>query len=276
MLHRQKRIDALLREAARQISDAGIEDSELEAQLLLQWLTSLCRSQLVLKAGEELETAMAEQYLHLIGRRCQRIPLQHLTGVQGFWSLELIVSPAVLIPRPETEFLLEQVFATVSHRPELRVLDMCTGSGAIALVLAQELSCRVVAVDLSVDALSIARRNRAKYQLEGLVELVQSDLFSGLQPAFKYDCIVSNPPYIVDAAIDFLEPEVALAEPRMALSGGEDGLAWIRRIIASASTFLRPGGWLFLEIGADQKTAVEHLFQEAGSVYEQIQVVTDY
>lgn len=270
------RIDTLLQAASRQLADAGIEDPDLEARLLLQFLTALSRTQLVLRAAEGIEAEVTDHYLQLVNRRCRRIPLQHLTGVQEFWSLELIVSPAVLIPRPETEFLLEQVLAKVDRRPGQRVLDMCTGSGAIALVLARELACRVVAVDLSAEALAIARRNRSKYGLEGQVELVHGDLFSGLNPGIKYDCIVSNPPYIADAEIDLLEPEVALAEPRMALSGGGDGLACIRRIIESAPDFLQPGGWLFLEIGAEQKTAVELLLQGAGGVYEQIRVVPDY
>jgi release factor glutamine methyltransferase len=270
------RIDALLQQGARQLADTGIEAPDLEARLLLQFLTSLNRSQLLLRAAEEIETAVAAQYLLLISQRSRRIPLQHLTGVQEFWSLELIVSPAVLIPRPETEFLLEQVLATVAPRSGQLVLDMCTGSGAIALVLARELACRVVAVDLSTAALAIARKNRARYQLEHQVELVQSDLFSGLHPSRKYDCIVSNPPYIADAVIDTLEPEVALAEPRMALSGGEDGLDCLRRIIVAAPAFLRSGGWLFLEIGADQGAAVEQLFHQAGNVYGQIHVDCDY
>lgn len=270
------RIDALLQAASRKLADAGIEDPDLEARLLLQFLTALSRSQLVLRATEGIDADVADHYFQLISQRCRRIPLQHLTGVQEFWSLELIVSPAVLIPRPETEFLLEQILAKVDRRPGQRVLDMCTGSGAIALVLARERACRVVAVDLSAEALATARKNQSKYQLEDHVELVQCDLFSGLHPGGKYDCIVSNPPYIADAEINLLEPEVALAEPRMALSGGEDGLACIRRIIESAPDFLQPGGWLFLEIGAEQKTDVEHLLQGAGGVYEQIRVEPDY
>ncbi|MDD2467346.1 MAG: peptide chain release factor N(5)-glutamine methyltransferase [Desulfobulbus sp.] len=270
------RIEALLQAATGQLLAAGIEDPNLDARLLLQYVTSLSRSQLVLRADDPLGAAVVEQYQQLIIQRCCRIPLQHLTGIQEFWSLELIVSPAVLIPRPETEFLLEQVLATVCRRPGQWILDMCTGSGAIALVLAQELACRVVAVDLSAQALVIAGRNRSKYRLESQVELIQSDLFSGLHPGHKYDCIVSNPPYIIDAVIDHLEPEVSLAEPRMALSGGEDGLVCIKRIIDAAPSYLRPGGWIFIEIGDDQKTAVEHLFHGAGRVYEQIRVVPDY
>jgi len=121
----------------------------------------------------------------------------------------------------------------------------------------------------------MAHRNCDKYRLDGQVAFVQSDLFAGLLPAQVYDCIVSNPPYIAEGEIDRLEPEVALGEPRMALSGGESGLDCIQQIILAAPVFLRIGGWLFLEIGSDQHTAVEAVFQEAG-VYEQIEIIADY
>ena len=271
-----KSIEALLQSARLSLAADGIEEVDLEARLLLQHVTCLTRSQLVLHAGEPLEASVVARFFELVKRRGQRIPLQHLTGVQEFWSLELIVSPAVLIPRPETEFLLEQVLTKITRRPDLRLLDMCTGSGAIALALARELACQVVAVDLSAEALAVATLNRQKYELENQVELIRSDLFAALKPGAIYDCIVSNPPYIADAEIDILEPEVALAEPRMALSGGEDGLGFIRSLIQLAPSYLRPGGWLFMEIGADQKTAVEKLFDAHDSVYEQVRVVTDY
>lgn len=268
-------INALLREGTARLADAGIEDADLDARLLLQFVTALSRSQLVMQGREELDGDDVDQFMQLIGRRCRRVPLQHLTGTQDFWSLELVVSPAVLIPRPETEFLLEQVLATVHRRPGQLMLDMCTGSGAIALVLARELSCRVVAVDLSKDGLSIASLNCDKYRLGDQVSFVQSDLFAGLLPGRVYDCIVSNPPYIAEGEIDLLEPEVALGEPRMALSGGESGLTCIEQIIRSAPAFLRTEGWLFMEIGAEQKAAVETLLHETG-VYERIEVLADY
>jgi len=271
-----KSIACLLRSAAAQLSAATIEDAELEARLLLQFVTALGRTQLVLRSGEELADTVIDRFRALVDQRCRRIPLQHLTGLQEFWSLELIVSPAVLIPRPETEFLVEQVLETLPRDHDQLVLDMCTGSGAIALVLARELGCRVVAVDLSPDALAIAQRNRSKYRMDAQVDLLQSDLFAGLHPSSRFDCIVSNPPYIVEAEIDGLEPEVARFEPRMALSGGESGLDCIGRIIDAAPDFLHPGGWLFMEIGAAQKAAVEHLLRASHGPFEQIEVLADY
>ena len=268
-------IDALLRSGSRQLAAAGITDTEIESRLLLEFVTGQSRTQLMLDANLELAPTLEARYYELLNQRCQRIPLQHLTGVQAFWSLELIVSPAVLIPRPETEFLIEQILARLKPKACLHVLDMCTGSGAIALVLAQELACSVVAVDFSPEALAIARQNRAKYQLEDQVALVESDLFTGLAQARWYDCIVSNPPYIVDSVIGQLEPEVARFEPRMALSGGPDGLDCIERIIAQAPDYLRAGGWLFLEIGSDQQQSVLSLLR-AFPQYEQADVLCDY
>nr|WP_320011815.1 peptide chain release factor N(5)-glutamine methyltransferase [uncultured Desulfobulbus sp.] len=268
-------IDALLRSGSRQLSAAGITDTEIEARLLLQFVTGRSRTQLMLDASLELAPVLVARYHELLNKRCQRTPLQYLTGVQEFWSLELIVSPAVLIPRPETEFLIEQVLARLKRKVGGQVLDMCTGSGAIALVLAQELSCSVVAVDLSLEALAIAQQNRAKCQLKDQVALVQSDLFAGLAQNRRFDCVVSNPPYITDSVIEQLEPEVACFEPRMALSGGADGLDCIERIIAQAPKYLRAEGWLFLEIGSDQHQSVLNLLQ-AYPEYEQAEVLCDY
>ena len=270
------RISTLLDEATSQLASAGVEEAALDARLLLQHLTAMTRGELVLRGAEELDETTVGRYRRLISQRSHRIPLQHLTGFQEFWSFELIVSPAVLIPRPETEFVLEQVLSTLDGQAVRLALDMCTGSGAIALVLARELGCRVVAADLSETALAVARQNRNRYHLQHRIDLVCSDLFSGLRPGAKYDCIVSNPPYISDAHIAELEPEVALAEPRMALAGGKDGLDCIGAIIASAPAFLQPGGWLFLEIGADQQAPVEQLFRASGQPYDRIEVVPDY
>ncbi|MBM9616068.1 peptide chain release factor N(5)-glutamine methyltransferase [Desulfobulbus rhabdoformis] len=275
MEHASAPIGALLRSGSRQLAAAGIRDAEIESRLLLQFVTGLSRTQLMLDADVVQEPALVNHYHDLLDKRCQRIPLQHLTGVQDFWSLELIVSPAVLIPRPETEFLIEQVLAKLHPKTGLRVLDMCTGSGAIALVLAQELDCSVVGVDLSPEALWIAQQNRSQYHLEEQVALVQSDLFAALAQERIFDCIVSNPPYIADSVIEQLEPEVACFEPRMALSGGQDGLDCIQRIITQAPNYLQVGGWLFLEIGSDQQEAVISLLQ-AATVYEQAQVLSDY
>lgn len=268
-------IHTLVQDATRQLAEAGVEEAALDARLLLEFVTSYSRSDLILRAQEELAPEMVDQYRKLIGQRQQHIPLQYLTGEQEFWSLPLRVTPAVLIPRPETEFVLEQALAVLPRTREQLLLDMCTGSGAIALVLARELGCRVVGADLSEAALAVACHNCSRHQGDGRVDLVCSDLFTGLHAAGQFDAIISNPPYIADAELAGLEPEVARYEPMMALSGGASGLDCIRRIIARAPAFLRPGGWLVLEIGADQQSRVQTLFQKSGC-FEQIVVLCDY
>lgn len=268
------RLDDLLSLAARQLGAAGIEDAPLEARLLFEHCSGMGRTAQLLHGSDAVDATTHQVFLSLVARRAQRQPLQYLIGSQPFWSFDLHVSPAVLIPRPETEFLLEQVLDTCIGQRIHLALDLCTGSGAIALVLAKELGCRVVASDLSEAALQVARHNIRHQGFTEHITPVASDLFSGLQPPF--DLIVSNPPYIVEAEIDTLQPEVARAEPRLALSGGGDGLDSIRRIIAVAPAYLRPGGWLFMEIGADQQQTVGALLHEAGHSFDQSDILLDY
>ena len=268
------RLDDLLSLAADQLRDAGIEDAVLDARLLYEHCSGLGRTAILLQGGDGVDETTKAAFLALVNQRAQRQPLQYLTGSQAFWSFELQVTPAVLIPRPETEFLVEQALATCSsHRVNL-ALDLCTGSGAIALVLAKELGCRVVASDLSEAALLVAKHNARQQGFEEQIAFVRSDLFAGVQAQF--DLIVTNPPYIVEGEIDTLQPEVARAEPRLALSGGVDGLDCIRRIIDAAPAYLRPGGWLFMEIGADQQQAVRALLHGASNSFAQIDILLDY
>lgn len=191
--------------------------------------------------------------------------------------MDFVVSPAVLIPRPETEFLLEQALAVCSLNGTIScALDMCTGSGVIAVVLARELRCRVTAVDISVAALEVAAKNISRHRAIDQIALVCSDLFAALNSNLKFDVIVSNPPYIADDLIRQLEPEVCRAEPRLALSGGLTGLRLIERIAVGAEEFLQPGGWIFLEIGADQKNAVTALFKDSKRRYDEVKVFDDW
>lgn len=270
-------ISSLIAEASRQLAAADIEEAELDARLLFEHLTGLGRTHQVLHGDEEVAEAMATRYRHLFERRCARIPLHHLTGTREFWSLAFAVSQAVLIPRPETEFLLECALAACKGGGPIRqALDLCTGSGVIAVVLARELGCRVTAVDCSTAALAVAADNVARHGVGELVSLVQGDLFAPLDPADPFDLIVSNPPYIVEDEIDHLEPEVARAEPRLALSGGVDGLRVIARIAADAASNLCPGGWLCVEIGADQGRSAPALFATPGTCWESVRVLDDW
>lgn len=270
-------IDELLSAAAQRLAGVGIAEAALDARLLFQHLSGMNRSQLVLHCRQSVDAGMTARYQQLVEQRSQRIPLQHLIGTQEFWSLDFIVSPAVLIPRPETEFLLEQALAIfAADRCCSQALDMCTGSGVIAVVLAKELKCPVIAVDISKPALAVALENLLRHQVTDRVCLVCSDLFAGLDPNSKFDLILSNPPYIAEAEIKQLEPEVARAEPLLALSGGPSGLVVIERITVEAQAFLQPGGWIFLEIGADQKNAVTALFGSPECQYAQVRVIDDW
>lgn len=270
------RIDDLLAEAADELARAGVEQPELDARLLLQYLTGRTRSQLLLYGEEPMDVQTACHFRRIIQQRAQRIPLQYLTGSQEFWSLEFKVSPAVLIPRPETEFLLDQVLRNCAGIGVTRALDLCTGSGVIAVVLAKELACKVVAVDISPEALAIAASNVNRHGVADRIQLVCGDLLTPLDRSRPFDLLVSNPPYVSEEEIDQLQPEVGLAEPRLALSGGPGGMQCIERIAAEASAFLRPGGWLFMEIGADQGAAATTLFDSNKTSYDQVRVVNDW
>jgi len=270
------RIDDLLAEAADELARAGVEQPKLDARLLLQHVTGHTRSHLVLHGGEPANERVVSDFRRIIGQRGQRIPLQYLTGSQEFWSLEFKVSPTVLIPRPETEFLLEQVVRNCAGTGVARALDLCTGSGVIAVVLAKELDCSVVAVDISPEALAIAANNITRHGVADHIQLVCGDLLTPLDRSHPFDLLVSNPPYVAEEEIDQLQPEVGLAEPRLALSGGPGGMQCIERIAAEASVFLRPGGWLFMEIGADQGPAVATLFGSKTTSYDQAGVINDW
>ncbi len=213
----------------------------------------------------------------VLDRRCLREPLQYIFGSLEFWSREFAVSPDVLVPRPETEFLLEHALAMVRQGsgPPRLALDLCTGSGIIAVILALELSCPVLAVDCSPAALAVARRNVLRHRVGDRVMLFCADLFSALPTRPCLDLVLSNPPYVAERELETLEPEVRQWEPRIALAGGPDGLDVIRRIAAGCAACLRPGGWLFMEIGYDQGQAVSDLFSSPGLGFVDVAVLPD-
>ena len=265
----------MLKEAAAALAQAGVEDSALEAELLLRHCLSLSRSGLFLRQHEEMPPEQAARLHAFLARRCQREPLQHIIGSCEFWGMDFLVSPAVLIPRPETEFLLERVLSTLTQKPR-RVLDLCTGSGIIAAVLAKELpEADVTASDCSVDALAVAQANLHRHGLEDRVSLLCADLLAVFRPEPLFDLIVSNPPYIKAGDIPSLQPEVRDWEPHLALSGGPSGMEAVERICAGAAKLLLPGGWLFLEIGADIAAETEAALRGEG-VYEQVKVLPDW
>ncbi|HSD50172.1 MAG TPA: peptide chain release factor N(5)-glutamine methyltransferase [Candidatus Methylomirabilis sp.] len=261
---------------------AGIESARLDAGCLLAYVLACPHWLLVLEQRRRLTREQFGRYLRLLQRREQREPLAYLLGTREFWSLPLAVSSGVLIPRPETETLVEATLAAcaeVSPPASGRqvILDLCTGTGAIAIALARELpQVQVFATDRSRRALRIARTNAQAHGVADRIIFLRGNLWralDGVMPARQADLVVSNPPYIPSSAIETLMPEVQW-EPRRALDGGPDGLEFHREIIRGAPWRLRPGGFLLLEIGADQASAARRLLEAEGS-FEECRVIQD-
>lgn len=253
-----------------QLQKAGITDAELDARLLLEFICHTDRNALYAHGDLEIEDEKMQDFLQLIEKRAAHIPLQHLTGKQNFMGLDFLVNEHVLIPRQDTEILVEEIMRDLHDG--IRILDMCTGSGCILLsLLHYSNDCVGVGVDVSEDALAVARQN-ADRLAEKQAVFIQSDLFEKVEGSF--DLIVSNPPYIRSQEIAGLMPEVREHEPHLALDGKNDGLHFYREIIKEAMLHLKRGGQLFFEIGYDQGEAVQALLATNG--YTEIAVVKDY
>ena len=257
----------------KRLADAGIADASLDARYLLLEAFEMDMAHFLLKEQEQVPATegRTREYREAMRARAARDRLQYVTGTQDFMGLTFHVDERVLIPRQDTETLVELVLKENTDK-KARILDLCTGSGCIAVSLAVLGGYRKVdAVDISEDALAAAEENGTR--LGGKVRFLKSDLFSALDPEKKYDVITSNPPYIPTEVLNGLEPEVKDYEPRMALDGSEDGLAFYRRIAVAAPAFLRAGGRIYLEIGYDQGAAVEELLRNNG--FARTRVVKD-
>ena len=257
----------------KRLADSGIREADLDAKYLLLEAFEMDLAHFLLREQEQVPSTdgRTREYSDAVVARASRVPLQYLTGKQDFMGLTFHVDERVLIPRQDTETLAELV---LRENPEknIRLLDLCTGSGCLAVSLAVLGGYEEVdAGDISPDALEVAEENGRR--LGGNVHFVESDLFSALDPGKAYDVIESNPPYIPTEVIEGLEPEVRDYEPRMALDGSGDGLAFYRRLAAESPSHLKPGGRLYLEIGWDQGESVEDLLRENG--FEDIEVVRD-
>lgn len=261
-------------QGCRTLQAAGIEEAALDARLLLEAVCGTDRNDLLVHGEQPVAPEAEEKYLNWIRQRAEHIPLQQLTGEQGFMGLTFAVNEHVLIPRQDTEILVEEVLKELHDG--MRILDMCTGSGCILLsLLHYSNDCEGLGVDLSAEALEVAGRNVLKVLTPEKAEhahFLQSDLFEKVEG--KFEIIVSNPPYIASAEVEKLMPEVRDHEPRMALDGTEDGLHFYRRIIEEAGRHLVSSGMLFFEIGYDQGQAVSELMRTEG--YCEVQVVQDY
>ena len=256
----------LLRETARVLQDAlglPIEEAYLEARLLAGHAISRNAAQLVAASEEVLNDEDQGRICALVERRRGGEPVAYIIGRREFFGLELKVTPAVLIPRPETELLVEQALARLPAGQPLRVLDLGTGSGAVAIAIAHERpDARVTATDRWEAALCVARENAAR--LGARVRFVPSDWYAGLAGE-AFDLIVSNPPYVAEGDPHLHQGDLRF-EPREALVGGSDGLECLRRIVAGAPSYLRQGGWLLLEHGFDQGAECRFLLEETGFV----------
>ncbi len=264
-----------LKAGEKTLAEAGIADAPTDARLLLWKAAGITLTEYALDPFREMGEEEVREYLELIGRRKKRIPLQHLTGEQEFMGLSFQVNRDVLIPRQDTELLVEEALKLL--KPGMHVLDLCTGSGCIIISLERIGKERGLAdetgsftgSDISPGAVRTAMANAARHQARAL--FTESDLFEKLEGG--YDMIISNPPYIRTAVIEELEEEVRCYDPLLALDGKEDGLHFYRRIIREAEGYLNPGGWLLFEIGYDQREAVTELMKQQG--YRQIQVKKD-
>ena len=279
MVHNEWTYETLYRWGAGQLALAEVPDAGTDARLLIEWCCGTDRNTLLVHGSRTITAEENEKYRQAVERRKCRVPLQYITGEQEFMGLTFKVNKSVLVPRPDTEILVEEVMRNLHDG--MRILDMCTGSGCILLSLMHYSNdCTGLGVDISAEALQTAKMNAESIlrispdSEESSVTFLQSDLFGGVEAEDRFDIIVSNPPYIRTEIIDTLMPEVRDYEPVLALDGKEDGLFFYRRIIAQAGAYLYGGGMLFLEIGYDQGEDVGRLMEAEG--YLQVEIFKDY
>jgi release factor glutamine methyltransferase len=261
-----KTIREYVASASDRLREAGIDvGANLDARLLAQHVLGWDATRLLASAGDAPPESFPSAFEPLIARRVSREPVAYITGHKEFWNLQFEVTPAVLIPRPETELIVEAVL-TISPASQLfTMIDVCTGCGNIAVAVAHDrIGARIVATDISEVALDVARRNSARHGVEGRVSFVQADLFGDLSG--PVDVITANPPYVLDRNEPGLQPEVGGHEPHVALFGGADGLAVIERLVRDAGQLLRPGGHLIFEFGYGQDVEIETLVSSSSNL----------
>jgi len=270
------RILDLLKSAAKQLRIAGAESAHREAEWLLAAILQTDRANLYLMRERRLQKNEHAQFEEFLNRRLKREPLQYILGVCEFSGFEFAVTPAVLIPRPETELLVEKVVELAAPLETPRIIDLGTGSGCIAVSLAKLITnAQIVAIDISAAGLEIAQTNARKL---GVVERIEFRLMDMTQTEplasdEKFDIVVSNPPYVLETERPSLQPEVRDWEPAEALYVKDDGLKFYRGIIDYCKKHLRPGGWVACEMASQRSTAIEKLFREAG--FHEVQIIND-
>jgi release factor glutamine methyltransferase len=256
----------VIRNAVELFEQNDIGSPRLNAETLLMFVLGCNRAYLYAHPERELTEDELQRYNEAIAERARGVPAQYITGHQEFWGLDFIVSPAVLIPRPETEHLVETAIEVARDYERPVIVDVGTGSGCVALALANDLpQAEIHATDLSPDALEIARANAARLRLER-VRFHVTDLLTGFAPEFA-DIVVSNPPYVGECEADKVQAQVRKFEPHMAVFGGPEGSELIRKLIAQAGQVLKPGGWLLMEIGYTQSPLLEELLNSWNEVH---------
>lgn len=268
--------DELIRKSRGELLGVGIEEGREECERILMKLLDCTRAQLYLNAGKEIDAVTQERFLKMIGQRKQRIPLGYLLGETDFFNETLRVNEDCLIPRPETEILVERILEILKRegKTSFSFLDIGTGSGAIAIAILRSCTgAKGTLLDISKAALGAAAFNLKKYSLDNRTRLVEGDLFQPFLDEQKWDLIVSNPPYLSQKDLEDLQPELQF-EPRAALDGGQDGLDFYRRLIPESKEHLFPDGIIALEVGQGQAGTVSKWLEDAG--YDNIQVFRDY
>jgi release factor glutamine methyltransferase len=262
-------ITQAITEGAQRLQAAGVDRERLTAGVLLGHVLDLDRTQLLTRSEQQVEQTRLNHYLALIERRALGEPLQYLTGHQEFYGLDFIVTPDVLIPRPETEFLIERVLKAVAElkQDSPLIVDVGTGSGCIAVTLAKQLpGARLIATDVSSAALAVARTNAERHRMLARIQFLEGDLLAPLAKRGVDGCVdlvVSNPPYVTEACREVLQREVRDWEPGAALFGGADGMAFYRRLLADTPQILKLDGYVVLEIGFSQIDSISEMVKDS-------------
>jgi release factor glutamine methyltransferase len=275
-------VSELLKEGQDKLQRAGVSGYQIDSTILLGHCLGLSRTEIYLRGAEPVKDSCRLRFHEYIERRARHEPVAYILKEREFWSLDFEVNRHVLIPRPETEFLLEIAIGQVKQQQYTvrNCVDLCCGSGVISVVLAHELQTHVLAVDCSQAALAVTKRNCTKHKVENRVIVLCSDLFAAVDNSKHYQMIVSNPPYVTsDAIAHDLDVEVARYEPKLALDGGPDGLDCIRRIAREVPLYLAPSGLFVMEFGADQAEGVRTIFSTVnrnGKYFETVNIFKDY
>lgn len=265
-------IEEILKKEINNLKQNNIENSTLKAKILLANILNVKKEYLLIHSEEEIKQEDKIKYENCIKELIKGKPLQYITNKQEFMGLDFYVDENVLIPQPDTEILVEKAIEIAETTQKNKILDMCTGSGCIAISLAKKINnAQIIAVDISNNALNVANKNAINNNVENKIKFINSDMFNNIEE--KFDIIVSNPPYIETETINKLEIEVQ-NEPHLALDGGIDGLKFYKIIANNAFKYLNENGYLLLEIGYNQQNSVTQLLQDIGK-YKNIETVKD-